>query len=162
MWSNVFVGLHVKCRDGWHSLMELTFYRQIFQKYSNIKFHENPSSWSGVVPCGQTDRHDEPHSRSSQFCERAQRILKLFPHSVSAYYPFPHSVSAYYFSHTVYLHITLSHTVYLHITFPTQCICVLPFPTQCICILPFPHSVSAYYLSHTVYLHITLRFSQKQ
>ena len=127
--------------------MELTFYRQIFQKYSNIKFHENPSSWSGVVPCGQTDRHDEPHSRSSQFCERAQRILKLFPHSVSAYYPFPHSVSAYYFSHTVYLHITLSHTVYLHITFPTQCICVLPFPTQCICILPFPHSVSAYYLT---------------
>jgi len=22
----------------------------------NIKFHENPSSWSPVVPCGRTDR----------------------------------------------------------------------------------------------------------
>ena len=28
---------------------------QIFEKDSNIKFHENPSSGSRVVPCGQTD-----------------------------------------------------------------------------------------------------------
>jgi len=31
------------------------------KKYSNIKFHENPSSGSRVMPCGrvdgQTDRH---------------------------------------------------------------------------------------------------------
>jgi len=26
----------------------------IFEEYSNIKFHENPSSWSRGVPCGQT------------------------------------------------------------------------------------------------------------
>ena len=26
-----------------------------FQKYSNIKFHENPSNGSRVVPCGRTD-----------------------------------------------------------------------------------------------------------
>jgi hypothetical protein len=26
---------------------------QIFEKYSNIKFYENPSSGSSVVPCGK-------------------------------------------------------------------------------------------------------------
>ena len=40
---------------------------QILEKYSDMKFHENPSSGSRVVPCeqldGQTDRHDEPSSR---------------------------------------------------------------------------------------------------
>jgi hypothetical protein len=30
--------------------MKLEFYRQIFEKCSNIKFHENPSSGSRVVP----------------------------------------------------------------------------------------------------------------
>ena len=35
-------------------LIKLEFSRQIFEKYSNIKSHENPSSWSRVVPCGQT------------------------------------------------------------------------------------------------------------
>jgi len=50
--------------------MELDFHRHIFEKYSNIKFHENPSSGSRVVPCGQTD-YDEANSRFSQFWERA-------------------------------------------------------------------------------------------
>jgi hypothetical protein len=31
------------------------FSRHIFDKYSNTKFHENPSSGSQAVPCGQTD-----------------------------------------------------------------------------------------------------------
>jgi tRNA U38,U39,U40 pseudouridine synthase TruA len=35
--------------------MKLEFSRQILGKYSNIKFHENPSSGSRVVPCGRTD-----------------------------------------------------------------------------------------------------------
>jgi hypothetical protein len=35
--------------------MKLEFPRQILEKYSNIKFHENPSSRSRVVPCGRTD-----------------------------------------------------------------------------------------------------------
>jgi hypothetical protein len=34
--------------------MKLEFSGQIFEKYSNIKFHENPSSGRGV-PCGRTD-----------------------------------------------------------------------------------------------------------
>jgi len=35
--------------------MKLEFSGQIFEKFSNIKFHENPSSGRRVVPCGQTD-----------------------------------------------------------------------------------------------------------
>jgi hypothetical protein len=30
--------------------------RHIFEKYSHIKFHENPSSKRHVVSCGQKDR----------------------------------------------------------------------------------------------------------
>jgi len=37
--------------------MKLESSRQIFEKYPNIKFHENPSNGSRVVPCGRTDRH---------------------------------------------------------------------------------------------------------
>jgi len=37
--------------------MKLEFSQQIFEKASNIKFHENPSSGSQVVPCGWMDRH---------------------------------------------------------------------------------------------------------
>jgi len=33
-----------------------------------MKFHENSSSESRVVTCGQTDRHDEFNSCFSQFC----------------------------------------------------------------------------------------------
>jgi hypothetical protein len=29
--------------------------QQFFEKYSNVKFYENPSSRSRVVPCGRTD-----------------------------------------------------------------------------------------------------------
>jgi len=36
--------------------MNLEFSRQIFEKYSNIKFHKIPSSGSQVVPWGRTDR----------------------------------------------------------------------------------------------------------
>ena len=55
--------------------MTVEFYRQIFGKSSNIKFHENPSNGGRVVPCGltdgqtetqrdrQTDAHDEGNSR---------------------------------------------------------------------------------------------------
>jgi len=35
--------------------MKVEFTGQFFEKYSNIKFHENPSSGSRVVLCGRTD-----------------------------------------------------------------------------------------------------------
>jgi hypothetical protein len=41
----------------------------------NIKFHENPSRWKQVVPCGRTggqeDGHYEVNIRFPQFCDRA-------------------------------------------------------------------------------------------
>jgi hypothetical protein len=36
--------------------IKLEYFQQIFEKYAHTKFHENPSSGSRVVPCGQTDR----------------------------------------------------------------------------------------------------------
>jgi hypothetical protein len=35
--------------------MKFEFSQQIFEKSLNIKFHQNPSSGSLVVTCGQTD-----------------------------------------------------------------------------------------------------------
>ena len=35
--------------------MKLEFSRQILEKYANIKFHENSSSWSPAVLFGLTD-----------------------------------------------------------------------------------------------------------
>jgi hypothetical protein len=37
-------------------LRNLIFFRQIFEKYSNISFNENASSGSRDVPCGERDR----------------------------------------------------------------------------------------------------------
>jgi len=51
-------------------LVKLEFYLQIFEKYTHIKFHENPSRWSQVVPFGRTDGYDEANSRFSEFCKR--------------------------------------------------------------------------------------------
>jgi len=49
--------------------MKLEFSRQFFKKYINIKFNENPSSGSRVVPFGQKDRHYDANSRISQSYE---------------------------------------------------------------------------------------------
>jgi hypothetical protein len=35
--------------------MKLEYSRQTFEKYSDIKFNENPSNGSRVVPCGRTE-----------------------------------------------------------------------------------------------------------
>jgi len=35
--------------------MKLAYFRNIFEKYSYIKFHENQSSGSLVIPRGRTD-----------------------------------------------------------------------------------------------------------
>ena len=53
-------------RSSCHILMRLKFSQQIFEKYSNLIFKENPSSGNWVVWCGRADRHDEANSRFSQ------------------------------------------------------------------------------------------------
>jgi hypothetical protein len=44
-----------RSRYSCRNLIKLEFSRWIFKKSSNIKFHENPSSGSRVVPCRRTD-----------------------------------------------------------------------------------------------------------
>ena len=69
----------------------MNFLRQIFEKYPNMKFNENPVSGSRVVPCGltigrvdwQKHRHDEPNNRFSQQCERAEIGNQRFPNQVT-------------------------------------------------------------------------------
>jgi len=51
--------------------MKVEFSQQMFEKRSNIKFCENSSSGSRVVPCGRTDRHDKANCLFSQFYELA-------------------------------------------------------------------------------------------
>jgi len=51
----MYIGLHVKYLLFLSDFRKLKFRRQIFIKYLNTKFHENPSSGSRVVPCGQTE-----------------------------------------------------------------------------------------------------------
>jgi len=71
----MYIGYYVKyllflsdCNETWCFLTD-------FEKYPNVKFHENLSRGSQVVPCGQkdtrTDSCDEPNSRFSQCCEHA-------------------------------------------------------------------------------------------
>ena len=74
IWARYDKNLHwFSCKGQFiiSDINETWIFWQIFEKYSNIKFRENPSSESRGVPCGQTDRHDEANSRFSQFCERA-------------------------------------------------------------------------------------------
>jgi hypothetical protein len=61
-------------RYSCHILMKHEFYRQTLEKCSDVEFHENLSSGSRVVPCGQTDRRDEANSRFPHFCERAYEL----------------------------------------------------------------------------------------
>ena len=78
-------------RNSCQILMKLEFSRQIFEKYTSIKFHENSLNRSRVITAGrmhshtdgqrsgqtnirtdrQADKHEEAHSRFSKFCERA-------------------------------------------------------------------------------------------
>jgi len=46
------IGLHVKYPLFFLILIKLDVSRQIFEKCSDIKFHDNPSSGSRVVPSG--------------------------------------------------------------------------------------------------------------
>jgi len=46
-------------RNSCQALMQVKLSRHSFEKYSNIKRYENPSSGSRVFTCRQTDRHDK-------------------------------------------------------------------------------------------------------
>jgi hypothetical protein len=58
--------------------MKLEFSQQIFEKYSNMKFHEILSSGNRVIPCERTDRHGEASSRCSQLYESACQSVRCW------------------------------------------------------------------------------------
>ena len=67
----MYVGLHVKYPLFLSLFIKLEFSRQIFKNYAKINFHENPSSGSPVVPCGNTygstGGHGEANIRFPRF-----------------------------------------------------------------------------------------------
>jgi len=58
-----YLGLRVKYPLFLSEFNKTCLSQHIFKKYSNVKFHNNPSSGSRVVPYGRTDGHDEAISR---------------------------------------------------------------------------------------------------
>ena len=55
-------------------LKKFELFGKIFEKYSNIEFHENSSSESRVVPCGRTERERERERER----EANRRKLKVY------------------------------------------------------------------------------------
>jgi len=49
--------------------MKLEFSPHVFEKHTNVKFHENPSSGSRVVPCGQTDGQTDERAEELVTCK---------------------------------------------------------------------------------------------
>jgi hypothetical protein len=44
----------------------------------NVKFHDNPSSGSRVIPCGRTDRQDEANSRFRNYVNAPKMYFIYF------------------------------------------------------------------------------------
>ena len=66
----MYIGIHVNFLYSRPIIVNLELSRQFFEKQSNIKFHENPSSGAEYFHMdGQTDRHDEAISPFTQFFE---------------------------------------------------------------------------------------------
>jgi len=63
-------------RYSWQSLMNLEFPRHIFEKYSNIKIHENPPSKSRVVSCEMMEKRSQRRTHMTvlllAFCDFAK------------------------------------------------------------------------------------------
>jgi len=51
----MYIGLREKYPLFCEILIRIKLYRYIFEKYSNVKFHGNPSNGSRVVPCRRRD-----------------------------------------------------------------------------------------------------------
>jgi len=67
----MYIGLHVQYQLFLSDLIKLESSQQVFEKYSSIKFNENPSS-------GSRDRHDEANRRFSQFYEKQLKFSPCF------------------------------------------------------------------------------------
>jgi hypothetical protein len=56
-------------------MLSTRYYCQIFLKYSNENFHENPSGGSRVVPRGRTDRQGKSKSRVALWISFAGSVV---------------------------------------------------------------------------------------
>jgi len=103
IWSKMFVGLHVTYPLFLPDFNETWIFEIDFRKYLNIKFHENSSSGSRVVPCGRaggrTDRQTDmtklivafrnsanaPNNELGRMCKEAVvirfEVILLFRHA---------------------------------------------------------------------------------
>jgi len=54
--------------------MKLEFSHQMLEKYLDIAFYEYPYGGSGIVTCGQTDRHTD-RSRDERNSVFSQKLL---------------------------------------------------------------------------------------
>ena len=59
----MYIGLHVKYRYCCQILMKFEFSGQSFLKYSNLKFHEHPSSFHAD---GQIDGRRDKHRQTDR------------------------------------------------------------------------------------------------
>jgi len=50
--------------------------KQIFEKFSKTKFHENPSSRSPVVPCGRTVGGTDGQTDMTKFIDAFRKFSK--------------------------------------------------------------------------------------
>ena len=58
-------------------LIKLEFFRQIFEKSTNIKFYQKPYSGRRVVPCGITDGRTDMSKLIVAFCNSANVPNKM-------------------------------------------------------------------------------------
>lgn len=61
--SHTYSSLRVKCPIFFPDCNQTRIFSTDFNKAPNIKFHDNPSTWSRAVTCQQTARHDDGNSR---------------------------------------------------------------------------------------------------
>jgi hypothetical protein len=57
--------------------MKLEFSRQILEKDTNIKFHQNSSSGRGVVPCGRTDRQTDQQTDMTKLIATFRNFVNM-------------------------------------------------------------------------------------
>jgi hypothetical protein len=74
----MYIGLHVKYPLLLSDFNETCIYREIFEKSSSIKFHENPSSEVELLhTVRRKDKHDEANSRFRNFANAPKTALFL-------------------------------------------------------------------------------------
>jgi len=76
--------------------MKREIFRQIFENYSNIKFNENLSTGSPVVPCGRMDGQTDMAKLVVPFCKFANTPKKNWLSKGSLY-----EMSAYFIQPTI-------------------------------------------------------------